>query len=87
MPARLRLEKALQPVYGEAWVPGVQVGAPFQVSLRLRNRTHRLQALTLRLGDTTGFVLAGAWASRPLFLQLRAGSTLHYMVTLHQWCL
>ena len=32
---------------------------PFEVSLRVQNRTRYLQELTLRMGDTTGFVLAG----------------------------
>ena len=37
----------------------MQAGAAFQLSLRVENRTHHLQELALRLGDTSGFVLAG----------------------------
>lgn len=40
--------------------PAVVAGAQFELRLRLRNRTHHLVELGIRLGDTSGFVLAGA---------------------------
>ena len=47
---------------GKAYSPlsGVrQAGMPFEVSLRVHNRTRHLQELTVRIGDTSGFVMAG----------------------------
>ncbi len=40
--------------------PAVVAGVQFELRLRLQNRTHHLVELGIRLGDTSGFVLAGA---------------------------
>ncbi|BDA49831.1 probable trafficking protein particle complex subunit 11 at N-terminal half [Coccomyxa sp. Obi] len=39
--------------------PAVVAGAQFELRLRLQNKTHHLVELGVRIGDTSGFVLAG----------------------------
>ena len=42
------------------WPHAVTAGVPFELTVQLRNRTHHLVDLGVRLGDTSGFVLSGA---------------------------
>ena len=46
--------------------PTVVAGTQFELRLRLQNRTHHLVELGVRLGDTSGFVLAGVSLVTPL---------------------
>ena len=48
-----------------SWPPFITVGKPFTLQLRASNATQHVLDLSLRLGDTTGFMLAGAPKSLP----------------------
>ena len=48
-----------------SWPPFITVGKPFALQLRASNATQHVLDLSLRLGDTTGFMLAGAPKSLP----------------------
>ena len=48
-----------------SWPPFITVGKPFTLQLRASNATQHVLDLSLRLGDTTGFMLAGALESLP----------------------
>lgn len=42
-----------------SWPPFITVGQPFALQLRARNATQHVLDLSVRLGDTTGFMVAG----------------------------
>ena len=48
-----------------SWPPFITVGKPFTLQLRASNATQHVLDLSLRLGDTTGFMLAGGLGSLP----------------------
>ena len=48
-----------------SWPPFITVGKPFTLQLRASNATQHVLDLSLRLGDTTGFMLAGTPKSLP----------------------
>lgn len=42
-----------------SWPPFITVGEPFAVHLKAGNATQHVLDLSVRLGDTTGFMVAG----------------------------
>ena len=42
-----------------SWPPFITVGKPFALQLRASNATQHVLDLNVRLGDTTGFMVAG----------------------------
>ncbi len=52
------------------WPPFITVGKPFALQLRASNATQHAVDLSLRLGDTTGFMVAGTCPNSLLYLTI-----------------